>query len=396
MSPYLWQADDWPHFTWDAHVLLRPLSEVRKRQSHFLRTIANLGYDDTLQACARIVEEDAMQTSAIEGELLDREGVRSSVAQHLGLSVAGLRSANRSVDGLVQVLLDATHNHATLLTEKRVCAWHAALFPDGRSGLHSIVTGAWRTAPMQVISGPYGRQRVHFEAPLPERLPAEMTAFFVWWAQSCKTIDGIIRAGLAHLYFVTIHPFDDGNGRLARTITDMALAQDEGKKERYYSLSMQIMKERNAYYEMLAKAQLSNGDCTEWLLWFIACLERALIESHTILKIVLQKAAFWKYHAETPVNMRQQKVLNRLLDAGQTGFEGGLSTRKYAGMTKVSRATAWREIEDLLQKKMLCPLPGKGRSTAYAIDWSGGAVRGQMGSVFPPSRNTLPIAKTLF
>jgi Fic family protein len=222
---------------------------------------------------------------------------------------------------------------------------------------------------MQIVSGAYGKQKVHFEAPPPERLEAEMAAFFSWWEKSREKLDGIIRAALAHLYFVAIHPFDDGNGRLSRAIADMALAQDECAGRRYYSLSAQIMKERDTYYALLEKTHAGEGDCTEWLLWFIACFDRALIAAEATLAAILFKAVFWKRHAETLVNERQKKVLNRLLDAGKDGFEGKLSTRKYRGMTKTSRATAWREIEDLLQKKMLRPLPGGGRSAAYEIVW---------------------------
>lgn len=368
---YLWQAPTWPNFHWNAERLLQPLAAVRKQQGRFLRAMEDLGFEDGLRAYAVAVEEDAIQTAAIEGESLDREGVRSSVAVHLGLPAAGLRPADRAVDGLVEVLLDATSNHALPLAKERLCGWHATLFPSGRSGFHAIVAGAWRNALLQVISGPYGRRKVHFEAPPPERLETEMTGFFLWWENDRAKLDGVIRAALAHLYFVTVHPFDDGNGRLARTITDMALAQDEGTGRRYYSLSAQIMKERGVYYEMLKKTQSGEGECTDWLLWFISCLDRALVAAEATLAAILFKAAFWKRHGKVALSERQRKVLNRLLDAGKDGFEGGLSTRKYMGMTKTSRATAWREIEDLLRKKMLRSLPGGGRSVAYEVEWDG-------------------------
>jgi len=369
MPHYFWEDPKWPDFHWNSEVLLQPLAEIRKRQGRFLRAMEDLGFEDSLRAYAVTIEEDAIQTAAIEGENLDREKVRSSIARHLGLPTAGLRPADRAVDGLVEVLLDATHNHAMALTQDRLYGWHAALFPSGRSGFHAITIGAWRDAPMQIVSGAYGKQKVHFEAPPPERLEAEMAAFFTWWEASRKKLDGILRAALAHLYFVTIHPFDDGNGRLSRAIADMALAQDECTGRRYYSLSAQIMKERDAYYAMLEKMQAGDGDCTEWLLWFISCFDHALSAAKATLAAILFKAVFWKRHAETVVTERQKKVLNRLLDAGKDGFEGGLSTRKYMGMTKTSRATAWREIEDLLQKQMLRPLPGGGRSVAYEIVW---------------------------
>ena len=367
MPHYVWESSNWPDFRWNSEMLLKPLADARKRQGRFLRAIEELGFEDSLRAYAVAIEEDAIQTSAIEGENLDREKVRSSVAVHLGLSTAGLPKADMAVDGLVDVLLDATHNYEKSLGKDRLCRWHTALFPMGRSGFHKIITGNWRTAPMQVVSGAYGRQKVHYEAPPPERLGLEMTSFFAWWKESRKKADGIIRAALAHLYFVTIHPFDDGNGRLARTISDMALAQDEGLGRRYYSLSAQIMKERDAYYKTLEKTQKGDGECTDWLLWFLGCFDHALRDAEATLSAVPFKSTFWKRHAETMVNERQRKVLNKLLDSEKGKFEGGLSTRKYMGMTKTSRATAWREIEDMLQKKMLRALPGSGRSTAYEI-----------------------------
>ena len=369
MPRYFWQDQNWPNYHWNSEVLLQPLADVRKRQGCFLRAMEDLGSEDSLRACALAIEEDAVQTAAIEGENLDREKVRSSIAEHLGLPATGLRPADRMVEGLVKVLLDATHRREADLTRNRLCSWHTALFPSGRSGLHDIITAAWRTAPLQIVSGAYGKTKVHFEAPPPERLEAEMADFFSWLEESRGKLDGIIRAALSHLYFVTIHPFDDGNGRLSRAIADMVLAQDEGIGRRYYSLSSQIMKERDAYYATLEKAQAGNGDCTEWLLRFIACFDHALSAAEAALAAILFKVVFWKRHAKTAVSERQKKVLNRLLDAGKDGFEGGLSTRKYVGMTKISRATAWREIEDLLQKKMLRPLPGGGRSTAYEIAW---------------------------
>jgi Fic family protein len=371
MPDYVWEAANWPGFHWNPEVLLQPLANARRRQGRFLRAMEELGFEDGLKAHAAAIEEDAIQTAAIEGENIDREKVRSSVAVHLGLPAAGLTRVDRAVDGLVEILLDATYNHEIPLDKDRLGRWHTALFPMGRSGLQNIVAGDWRIAPMQVISGAYGKQKVHYEAPPPERLEAEMAFFFTWWKESRKKADGIIRAALAHLHFVTIHPFDDGNGRLARTISDMALAQDEGLGRRYYSLSAQIMKDRGAYYKVLEKTQKGGGECTDWLLWFIRCFDNALEEAEATLAVVLFKAAFWKRHAETEVNERQHKGLNRLLDVGKGNFEGGLSTRKYMGMTKTSRATAWRDIEDMIRKKMIRALPGSGRSAAYEIAWEG-------------------------
>ncbi|MDL2291338.1 Fic family protein, partial [Desulfovibrio sp. OttesenSCG-928-F20] len=269
--------------------------------------------------------------------------------------------------GLVQVLLDATRNYDHPLTEERLYGWHAALFPTAYSGLQRIRVAAWRNTLMEVISGPFGRQKVHYEAPPPERLAAEMARYFSWWAESRSSMDGIIRAALAHFYFVTIHPFEDGNGRLARSLADMALSQDEKTGMRFYSLSSQIMKERSAYYDILERTQKGDGDCTEWLLWLFGCMERAIEAAGGVVENTLAKAAFWKKHTDAIVNERQKKVLNRLLDAGPDGFAGGLTTRKYMGMTKASRSTAWREIDDMLQKGLLRPLPGGGRSAAYTV-----------------------------
>ncbi|MDL2269820.1 Fic family protein [Desulfosarcina sp. OttesenSCG-928-A07] len=367
MSHYVWQHKKWPEFTWNSEVLLQPLAEVRKVQGCFLGRMADLDFDEGLRAAAVAFEEDAIQTAAIEGERLDRESVRSSIARHLGLPYAGLHSADQAVDGLVQVLLDATRNHDRPLTNERLYGWHAALFPAPYSGLRRIRVAAWRDTAMEVVSGPFGRQTVHYEAPPPEQLAGEMKQYFTWWADSRDSLDGIIRAALAHFYFVTLHPFEDGNGRLARSLADMVLAQDEKTGMRFYSLSSQIMKERNAYYDILEKTQKGDGDCTGWLLWFFGCLERAIEAAGSVVENILAKARFWKRHTDAILNERQKKVLNRLLDAGPGGFEGGLTTRKYMGMTKTSRSTAWREIENMLQKGLLKPLPGGGRSTAYTV-----------------------------
>lgn len=366
---YLWQNAHWQNLCFDSEKILQPLAKVRKIQGRLLGIVEDLGFDDSLRASAVLLEEDAIQTAAIEGETLDREGVRSSIAKHLGLPQAGLRPADRAADGLVQVLLDATRNYDTPLSCVRLCGWHAALFPTGHSGFHKITVGAWRKSSMQVVSGPFGKQKVHYEAPTPEKLDKEMTLFFGWWDDSFTHMDGIIRAALAHLYFVTIHPFDDGNGRIARCLADMALAQDEKTGMRFYSLSAQIMHEREEYYKILERTQKSCGDVTEWLIWLLGCFERAIVAAEDTLTNILLKEKFWKRHSETDLNERQRKVLNRLLDAGPGGFEGDLTTRKYVGITKVSRTTAWREIDDMLQKGALRGLAGEGRSAAYEIAW---------------------------
>jgi len=374
MSRYIWRLPRWPDLGFDASRLLPPLADCRRRQGALLARLESIGLEDSLTAQAATLEEDALQTAAIEGEKLDMKQVRSSVAVHLGLPCGGLRPVDRATDGLIQVLLDATRNHSLPLTAERLCSWHAALFPTGRAGLAAIRVGAWREKPMEVVSGPLGRQRIHFAGPPAETLQAEMASFFSWWEASRDVIDGILRAGLAHLRFVTIHPFDDGNGRLARTLTDMALAQDENLPARHYSLSARIMNDRKHYYEVLERTQKGDGDVTEWLVWFLGMVRQAMETAEGALCRVLAKAAFWRRHAATPLSERQRKVVNRLLDAGTEatggGFEGGLTTRKYMGLTKASRATAYREITDLVARGMLAPRAAKGRSAAYDLIWA--------------------------
>lgn len=369
MTAYIWQHAQWPMFRWDSERLLVPLARARKTQGRALALMARLGLADGLEAWSAILEEDAVQTAAIEGEILDRADVRSSIAEHLGLARRGLRVPDRRIDGLVRVLCDAARRHDVPLDAERLKAWHASLFPDGSSGLHPVHAGVWRQAPMRIVSGPIGREVIHFEAPGPERLDWEMTRFFAWWNSSLAELDGVIRSALAHLYFVTIHPFDDGNGRLARAIADMALAQDEKTPGRFYSISAQTMKERSAYYEALEKTQKGDLDCTEWLLWFLGCFERSVEAAMRTARSAAFKGIFWDAFREQTLSEHQRKAVNRLLDAGKGGFEGGLSTRKYMGMTRVSRATAWRDIDDLIRKGLLRPLPARGRSTAYEINW---------------------------
>jgi len=368
---YIWQSDSWPNLKWDSKVLLSLLGHARLLQGNLLGRVKRLGFQLGEEAQADILTEEAIKTAAIEGERLNPQMVRSSVARHLGLREAGLVPATRSIDGLVEVILDATQKHVKDLSTDRLKGWHAALFPSGYSSLHKIRVGQWRgKEPMQVVSGPMGKERIHFEAPPGETVEAEIRKFLRWWESSRKDTDGILRAGLAHLYFVIIHPFEDGNGRIARALTDMALAQDEKLNVRYYSLSSQIMEERRGYYDILEKCTKSdNVDVTEWLVWFLECFERAIQRSDKIIGDVLAKAEFWQQHAQTGFNERQKKVLNRLLDVGPGGFEGGLTTRKYVSIAKVSRATAFREISDLLEKKILRQLPGKGRSVHYDLIW---------------------------
>jgi Fic family protein len=370
---YIWQFPTWPEFQWDSTVLLNPLGDCRFQQGSLLAQMRELGFEVRQQARAEVLIAEALKTSEIEGVHLNEGAVRSSVARRLGLPSAGLPVINNPLaDGVVEILLDATQNHRRKLTAERLFGWHAALFPTGYSGIHKIRIAAWRDdreGPMQVVSGPMGRERVHYQAPPAERVNDEMKRFFSWWNKSRNEMDGILRAGVAHLWFVTIHPFDDGNGRIGRTITDMALAQDENLATRCYSLSSQIMTERDTYYEVLEHTNKKGGDITQWLKWFLACMSRAILNSNRLLSNVMQKARFWQRNAKTDLNDRQRKAVNRLLEAGQEGFEGGLTNRKYAGMTHVSRATAQRELADLVKKGILRLNPGGGRSVSYDLNW---------------------------
>lgn len=370
-SKYIWQHKNWIDFTWDSGRLLPLLGKARQTQGKILARVKTLGLDLTSEAQAEILTEEAVKTSAIEGEVLNRDSVRSSVARHLGLNEAGLPRAERHVDGLVEILLDATRNYDKPLTAKRLKSWQAALFPTGYSGLHKIRAGQWRAGDVQIVSGPVGRERIHFQAPPKEKLDEEIKNFLAWWEKSLKTEEGFLRAGIAHFWFVTIHPFEDGNGRLTRALTDMALAQDEKLRVRFYSFSSQIMEERNAYYDVLEKCSHDGSDITEWLEWFLGCLIHAMEKSETIIAKVLAKAEFWQTHSQTIMNERQRKVVNRLLDAGEGQFQGGLTTRKYVSLTKTSRATAFREISDLVDKKIMIQRPeSKGRSVSYDLNWS--------------------------
>jgi Fic family protein len=369
---YIWQHPNWTsRLRWDSERLIEPLAKVRRRQGEILGKASGLRFDLELDSRASILVEEAVGTSAIEGELLDRDLVRSSVARRLGLPAAGLSPSTREVDGLVDVLFDASRNHAEPLTKGRLCSWHAALFPSGRSGLLPITVGDWRRGgePMRVVSGPLGHEKTHFEAPPSANVAEEMRRFFEWFAAPGEPHDGILRAAVAHFRLVTIHPFEDGNGRLARAVSDMALARDEETGVRLYSLSSRIRAERDAYYSILERTQKSDGDLTDWLWWFTGCLERAIATSDDAIDFVRAKSHFWLHHRDTVINPRQRKVVNRMLDAGPGGFEGGLTNRKYVSMARTSRATAQREIAELLEKGVLVRRPGAGRSTSYDIDW---------------------------
>ena len=366
---YIWERKNWADFGYDEAALLKPLGRLRVLQGKLLGRVASLDIKLEVEAQGAILVEEAVRTAEIEGQKLNRDSVRSSVAARLGLP-AGVGAQDRNVDGLVDVLLDAVRSHDKPLTLKRFNGWHAALFPSGYSGLRKIRAGVLRgDVPMQVVSGPIGREKVHFEALPKDRLDEEMRFFLRWWNAPLDSLDGILRAASAHLRFVTIHPYEDGNGRLARALTDMALAQDEKLKVRFYSVSAEIMRSRNEYYNILEDVQRCRVDTTEWFLWFIECVTEAIEQSHEIIANVFLRVDFWNQHAQTELNERQKKVIRRILEAGPGNFTGGLTTRKYVSIAKTSRATAFREIADLLGKKILRRLSGKGRSVHYDLIW---------------------------
>jgi Fic family protein len=364
---YIWQRKNWFDFQYDEAVLLEPLSRLRVLQGKLLGRAVSLDIKLETEAQAAILVEEAVRTAEIEGQKFSRDSVCSSVAVKLGLP-QGVGMQDRSVDGLVDVLLDAVRFHNKALTIERLNRWQAALFPTGYSGLKKIRIGKLRgNEPMQIVSGPVGKEKVHFEAVSRERLNEELRLFLKWWKSSLESMDGILRAAMVHLRFVTIHPYEDGNGRLARALTDMALAQDEKLDVRFYSISSQIMRVRQDYYKILEDVQRCRVDVTQWFLWFIKCLTLAIEHSQDIIGNVFMKVEFWKQHAQTVLNERQRKVLNRILEVGPENFSGGLTTRKYVSIAKVSRATAFREIADMLDKKILRQLLGKGRSAHYDL-----------------------------
>ena len=362
---YLWGKSDWPTFTWDETSLSRQLAHVSREQGRLLGKMEALGFDLRSEAHLRTLTEDVVKSSEIEGEKLEPDQVRSSIARRLGMDVGGLVPADRYVEGVVDMMLDATGNYSQALTEERLFAWHASLFPTGRSGMTEIRAGHWRddsSGPMQVVSGPVGKEKVHYVAPSADCIPDEMAKFLRWFERP-GDMDPLLIAGLAHLWFVTIHPFDDGNGRIARAVADMALARSEKTGQRFYSMSAQIRKEHKAYYDTLEWAQKGGLDVTGWQKWFLNCLLRAIEGAQETLSTVLQKARFWERFAKEPLNERQIKVLNKLLD----DFEGKLTTSKWAKIAKCSQDTAYRDVLDLIDRGALQKDPGRGRSTSYSL-----------------------------
>jgi Fic family protein len=365
MPRYIHELADWPNFRWDRAGLAKQLAAVRHRQGRHIGRMQALGFPLREEAVLKTLTEDVLKSSEIEGEILDKDQVRSSIARRLGIDVGALAPADRNVEGVVEMMLDATQKFNEPLTDERLFGWHAALFPTGRSGLSKIIVGAWRdekSGPMQVVSGPHGRAKVHYEAPVAGRLDAEMKSFLDWFDAAVDT-DPVLKAALAHLWFVTIHPFADGNGRIARAIADMALARSEDSPQRFYSMSAQIQQERNDYYDILETTQKGDLEITPWLEWFLGCLDRAFDGSAKTLDAVFRKAEFWRKHAAAPLNERQRDILNRLLN----GFEGKLTSSKWATIEKCSPDTALRDINELVDRGILQKDEGGGRSTSYSL-----------------------------
>ncbi len=365
MHAYIHEGEDWPTFRWDDSAISEPLAAVSRRQGRLIGRMESLGFELREEAVLQTLTQDVLKSSEIEGEVLDADQVRSSLARRLGMDIGALTPADRNVEGVVEMMLDATQKYDEPLTQDRLFAWHAALFPTGRSGMNKITVGGWRVdsdGPMQVVSGPIGRERVHYEAPAAPRVQAEMDRFLEWF-NGAPGADPVLIAAVAHLWFVTIHPFEDGNGRSARAIADMALARSEGSRQRFYSMSAQIRVERKAYYDMLERTQKGELDITPWIIWFLECLGRAFDGAEVTLAAVLRKASYWEKYAAQPVNDRQRKILNALLD----GFEGKLTSSKYAAITKSSQDTASRDISDLMARDMLVKDAAGGRSTSYSL-----------------------------
>ena len=362
---YIYQQADWPAFRWDCDAVSRALADAKYRQGMLAGRMSSIGFDLSRRAMVDALTDEAVSSGGIEGESLDPERTRSSVARRLGMDAGGFVGANRAEDGVVDMALDATQRYDAPLTAERLFAWHSALFPTGRSGLARIEVGKWRTdarGPMQVVSGAVGRERVHFEAPPAASIDGEM-ARFLDWLESPPDMDGVLKAATAHLWFITVHPFDDGNGRIARAIADMALARSERSSRRFYGMSPQILSERAAYYRTLERTQRGTTDVTEWTLWFLQCLTRAVESAETALSATIERARFWQSVADIPLNARQRAMLDRLLD----GFRGNLTASKWARITKCSHDTALRDINALIERGVLQRGAKGGRSASYEL-----------------------------
>ena len=362
MAKYIYQSESWPHFTWNEQEIQVVLGKVRHLQGKLIGQMSALGFSEKEETILSTLTLDVIKSSEIEGELLNYEQVRSSIARRLGIEYAGMVYPSRNVEGVVEMMLDATQKYIHPLDEERLFGWHAALFPSGRSGMYKIDIACYRTGEMQVVSGPMGNEKVHYQAPPSNQVKNEMDVFLHWFNNETK-IDSVLKAAIAHFWFIIIHPFDDGNGRIARALSDLLLARSDESSQRFYSLSSQILVERKVYYEVLQKVQHSNGDITEWLDWFLNCLFKAITNTQETIQNVLQKADFWDKHKETILNSRQRLILNKLFD----GFEGKLNSSKWAKIAKCSSDTALRDIQDLISKGILQKESAGGRSTNYEL-----------------------------
>ncbi len=362
MTKYIYEQKNWTDFTWDDKAINAVFGEVRLMQGKIIGQMNALGFSAKEEATLTALTLDVVKSSEIEGELLNYEQVRSSIARRLGINTAGLVPSSRHIEGVVEMMLDATQRYKLPLTEKRLFGWHAALFPTGYSGPYEIEAGGYRIGEMQIVSGAMGKEKVHYEAVKQELVKAEMDKFLNWFNNDNK-LDPVLKAAIAHFWFIIIHPFDDGNGRIGRAITDMLLARAENSGERFYSMSGQILVERKRYYEILQKVQHSTGDITEWFEWFLHCLKNAMHTTENTTKKILQRAEFWKLHEQTPINERQRLMLNKLFE----GFEGKLQTSKWAKITKTSTDTALRDIKDLVEKDILQQTDERGRNANYEL-----------------------------
>jgi len=362
MLKYIYQYDNWPHFTWDEQEIQVILGKVRHLQGKLLGQMSAVGFSLKKETVLATLTLDVLKSSEIEGETLNYEQIRSSIARRLGIEYAGMVNVDRNIDGVVEMMLDATQNYNQPLNAERLFGWQAALFPAGRSGMHKIDTGCYRTGEMQVVSGAMGKEKVHYQAPAPDKVASEMKLFLDWFNNETK-IDPVLKAAIAHFWFVIIHPFDDGNGRISRAISDLLLARSDDSSQRFYSLSSQIMAEKKLYYSVLQQVQFCSGDITEWLVWFLNCLYHVLLATDESLQKVLHKADFWDRHKETELNSRQRLMLNKLLD----GFDGKLKSSKWAKITKCSSDSALRDIKDLVGKGVLIQETSGGRSTNYEL-----------------------------